>query len=240
VQPSLEKVKKAFQSFVGRPLVDTSDEITSTFIAILTLPATENSRIAVHTRIGTDMDMDDMAEWMDPHDLEHSFFIPNVVAWIGGLAPPHSLLRCRQWLIVARWNDTAIQLYCIPLERGGTYPQCVLTARLELPEGRTILALGFYGDDGKSSLSSASDGGTGKDGPYDIAFLCQNTESSTLDLWFVPFSEEIGWQAMTVDGLAECETKDECCFRIVPFSIGGNGDECENTQSESTIVAQCT
>jgi hypothetical protein len=236
----VEKVKKTFQSFIDRPFVDAPEEISSSdeFVAGLTLPAAKNSRIAVHTRIGTDMDRDDMVEWMDPRDLDHSYFMPNIVAWTGELTHLHSLLRCRQWLVVARWQDTNVQLYSIPLERDESDTQYVLTAKLELPKGRTILALGFYGDDGKSSLSSGSDGGTGKEGPYDIAFLCQNKDSSILDMWFVPCTEEIGWQVVMADSLAVCQTKDECCFRVVPSSKGDDDIEFDKAQSENTILAQ--
>lgn len=239
VMPSLEKVKKIFQSFLARPFIDAPEEITPNeeFVSVISLPATEYSRIAAHTRIGTDMTMKDIVGWTDSRELKDSFFIPRIVAWADELANHHEeLLCCRQWLVVARWEETVIQLYSIPLGRLSTDTPYLLTARLELPEGRTVLELGFYGDDGKSSLSSGNDGGTGKDGPYDVAFLCQNMESSVPDLLFVPCSE-VGWQAVAIDGLAECEIKGECCFKVVP-SLQCDDEDGNSAQSENTILAQ--
>ncbi|KAG7362821.1 anaphase-promoting complex, cyclosome, subunit 4 [Nitzschia inconspicua] len=237
VQPSLEKVKEMFEWFLSRPFLDVPEEITSNdkeFVSTVTIPAIGNSRISFHTRIGSDMDSNDcIIDWLEQqHEVEDTFFSPQIVSWPDGLIRGDKL-NCRQWVVAARWNDTTIQLYGMPLgieEGDGSF---VLTSTLEIPEGHKILTLGFYGNDGKSFLSSGSDGGTGNDGPYDVAFLCQSGESTGPILMFVPY-QEVRWQAVLRANLSEYEINDECYFKVVQASRENEDDE----EAENTIKAR--
>ena len=235
----MEKVKKTFQRFRSRPFLDAPDEILANdeFVFGFSLPNKGASKVTMQTRVGTDMDVLDVDGWADTSELEESCFLPHIVTQADDLANHTNLERCRQWLVVAKWQDNWIQLYCVPLlGNDRPNPQYVLTARLQLPEDRKILSLGFYGDDGKSSLSAGNDGGTGKDGPYDVAFLAKKPESSIPTLLFVPYAG-IGWQALTFDSLAsEYELSEECCYDIIEDSEGI--DEGDDMPSNNTVVAQ--
>ena len=107
----------------------------------------------------------------------------------------------------------------------------MLTAKLNLPEGHTIVAFDFFGDNGKSSLSSGNDGGTGKDGPYEIAFLCESSEMQVPELWFVPL-DGIGWHVAPQDLLQGFVVDSRCSYNVVANS------SIEDESPRQTIISK--
>jgi len=61
-----------------------------------------------------------------------------------------------------------------------------LTTNIILPPGHRVLDMGFYGDDGRSSLSSGLDSGTGKEGRQALGLLLGCREES-IELWLLPY-----------------------------------------------------
>ncbi|KAL3903399.1 MAG: hypothetical protein SGILL_010461, partial [Bacillariaceae sp.] len=201
------------------------------------------SNIALHTRIGCDISGEDREMWTEADDDngETEYFVPNIVMNSSDASRCGGLSSCRQWGIVASWNGEFIQLFCLPLGwRGsGDFDDVMipfyLTAKLALPEGYSTLCVGFYGDDGKCSLASGSDGGSGKEGAQELAILCQSEGSSSPKLFFLSY-DSLGWQT-SVDGKLSfgCHVVDECCYRIAPAQPEDNE---EIFAADNTVSAQ--
>lgn len=232
VEPSLEKVKELFQSFMSRPFLDAPEEITlldKEFVSTISLPSTRNCKIALQTRIGSDVDLNDVVAWSDDQEVEETYFSPRIGSWKAG-ANEGDFLKSRQWLVAAVWYGASIQLYCAPLGNGESERATVLTAKLELPRDHSVLALGFYGNDGKSFLSSGSDGGTGTDGPYEVAFLCQTADSSDPTMMFVSY-QDLRWYAFSPESPAKVDIDADCCYKVVAASEDHGGENARNTIS---------
>jgi hypothetical protein len=149
------------------------------------------------------------------------------------------LENCRQWFLIAQASKTIIQLFCLPLGWTQKDPDdndtdrddisYYLTAKLILPAEGYILQIAFYGDDGKSSLSSGMDSGSGMEGKQKIGFIYQNSSSSSVtELWTTTY-DSLLWQAVPFDSmLLNASQVDSTCSRnIVPISLAEEYDEEE-------------
>ena len=175
--------------------------------------------MALHMRIGRDdfTGGDDEQDDVDENDAQatNTFFFPKV-CWDKNHPDDATMMYCRQWSIVATVHENVVQLFCIPLgwrdssdadnpgndddeddEENNNIP-FYLSAKLLLPSGGTVRDVGFYGDDGKSSLSSGNDSGTGKEGSQKLGILYQPHDDDDLkvQLWLASY-DRIVWQGVT-------------------------------------------
>ena len=115
----------------------------------------------------------------------------------------HDPSKFRQWSLLAlalsstgNEEDTAaIRLHALPLHwtpRAGLGDSFAWTVDLILPPFYQVVDLAFYQDDGKSSLSSGQDSGTGKEGNRQaLAVLARrrSNPSPVAELWIVPYQQ---------------------------------------------------
>ncbi|VEU37480.1 unnamed protein product [Pseudo-nitzschia multistriata] len=149
-----------------------------------------------------------------------------------------------------------IQLFCLPLgwkQHNDDFPpdDCdmydemddaddvpfYLTSKLLLPKGGQVLQIGFYGDDGKSSLSSGNDSGTGMEGRQKIGFIFQKySPSSTKELWTTTY-DSLSWQAVPFDPmlLNASQVDANCSKKVVQLSVG---ESCDSDDEDSILLAQ--
>lgn len=135
---------------------------------------------------------------------------------------------CRQWVIVATAREFTdgqggIQLLALPLGKEYTY---YLTSRMILPTDQSLLELGFYGDDGKSSLFSGEKIGSGKEGRQGLGVLLRN-ESGKVELWVVQYDavvfQLVDLSEITGSLLPDIEFSDPCTVIVQP--LPRNSDE---------------
>ena len=130
------------------------------------LPGLGQSQIAaIHTRIGAGTD---------------SCFQPKVTK--------DECRDCRQWALAATAREFSdgqrgIQLIVLPLVEDSNY---YLISRMILPHDMTLKELGFYGDDGKSSLFFGEKSGSGKEGRQRLGLILQH-KSGKEELWVVNY-----------------------------------------------------
>ena len=164
------------------------------------LPASSKGIVAMTTRIGSG--------GIDPAQVAYGEAEPD-----GFFQPSLDLDRdCRQWSLLSQadhdnleGNDT-VHLYAIPLSWTdpamddlddeddmsiGIVGSHFGAATLSLPSGYTVCDLGFYGDDGKSSLSSGVDSGTGKEGRQGLGLLMSRDvdDTTSLELWLLSYDQ---------------------------------------------------
>jgi len=263
VQPSLHRTIDAAKYLFSNPLSNIPNQIFSKDILLpqfVTQP-TKPCKVAIHSRIGCDA-QSSTGIWMDEEDGEQSTcFVPRIVGcdeYHGGRLPATGLEYCRQWFLAAQGHGTVIQLFCIPLgwarnnmdnsedTDDGDSDCCelpyYLTSKLVLPTGASIVDLGFYGDDGKSSLSSGKDSGTGIEGRQKLGFLLHQTSPSSepsLELWVVSY-DSLFWQPVPFDhsSLAPpSEVDDKTCRNVFPL-IQSKADEEEESMENDFVYAQ--
>jgi hypothetical protein len=215
--------------------------------------------IATHSRVGRDFESN--VFWDDDEEEEESrtYFLPkidNESNHYANLSPISGLENCRQWFLIAQAHGTTIQLFCIPLgwkqndndtDRGeydiedensdiNDIP-FYLTSKLILPVGGQVLKIGFYGDDGKSSLSSGVDSGTGMEGRQKIGFIYQKTSPSAsgTELWTTTY-DSLSWQAVPFDPmlLSFSQVDRNCTKEILPILMGESRDE-----EDGILFANC-
>jgi hypothetical protein len=245
MQPSLERIQTILNSELKNcAILDECETIQSHDI---TLSVADPSSIALHTRIGTDIEEEDREMLMDDdeEDGHPECFIPKVVLGSGNLQLLGDLTSCQQWGVVASWQHERIQLFCLPLGWRGSESSAVyndkipfyLTVMLSLPQGYSIPSLGFYGDDGKCNLAAGKDGGTGKEGIQQLAILCQRDESLSPELYFTAY-DSLGWQAVEGENLQfGSHVSVECCYDIIPYEVYENADVDD---TNNTTPAQIT
>lgn len=202
----------------------TSDFLLSPqFVLELVLPqstALNETSVAVHTRIGRDAMLDEPDE--DEREEEPTYFLPRIAKHPYDNLP--DCLDCRQWSIIAQAQKSIVQLFCLPLgwkessEEGYLEEGEVedipfyLTAKLVFPSSGLIKEVGFYGDDGKSSLSSGNDSGSGKEGRQKIGILFQEEK---IELWLTPY-DSLLWQAVPFESIfMEASQVDQQCTKMV-------------------------
>ena len=220
------------------------------------LPQFEDSNpspVIIHTRVGREPVTDDIWEQEDNEEETRTYFLPRVAKHSYTYLP--DCLDCRQWSVIAQAHGNIIQLYCIPLgwkdpktfhnevnemveEVSQSYLPFYLTTKLVLPTGSVVKDLGFYSDDGKSSLSSGSDSGTGKEGRQKLGILVEDTEQ--LDIWLVKY-DNVLWQVSPFESILvhPSEVDEECTCNIVACPEGYDEDEEGQLDGDdSVLVAQ--
>jgi hypothetical protein len=180
---------------------------------------TEFLPVAIHTRVGKDGSAED-DEYGEDEEDEEGFFSPKISA--GKSLPDIPSFDCRQWAVIAKTSSPtetrdgyAVKLYMIPngwkslaveddnydtlgcdIEEEDGSNECgvpfYLTTEIDLPSGRRVLDMGFYGDDGRSNLSSGLDSGTGRERRQALGLLlgCGAESDSTeesIELWLLPY-----------------------------------------------------
>ena len=228
------------------------------------VPENEECIVATHSRVGRDTESN--VFWDDEEEEEEeddrTYFLPKVDTnsnRYANLSPISGLENSRQWFLVAQAHGTTIQLFCLPLgwkqnnnEDNIDYEQYdmegennsqintipfYLTSKLILPVGGKVLKIGFYGDDGKSSLSSGIDSGTGMEGRQKIGFIYQKNNSplSATELWTTTY-DSLSWQPVPFDPmlLNVSQVDRNCSKEILPVSFGESHDE-----EDGILFANC-
>jgi hypothetical protein len=218
----------------------------------MVLPRFDNALVVVHTRVGREPMA--VEPWLEDEsddedeETERTFFLPRVAKHSYSFLP--GCLDCRQWSILSQAHDNIIQLYSVPL--GWREPNAdgddltdydaendapfYLTSKLVLPPDVSIRDIGFYSDDGKSSLSSGNDSGTGKERRQKLGILLE--DSQQLELWLVKY-DNVLWQAVPFESILmhPKEVAENCTFNVVAFPEGVDEDEVE--AEDSVVYAQC-
>lgn len=272
VCPSLRRTINTTRALFSNPLSNIPDKIKSTDIFLPRVPKNEECRIATHSRVGRDPES---IEFWDDDDEEeeeedHNYFLPNIdnnSNHYANLSPISELQNCRQWFLIAQAHGTTIQLFCLPVgwrqkneyidydeydiedeSREINDIPFYLTSKLALPAGGKVVKIGFYGDDGKSSLSSGIDSGTGMEGKQNIGFIYEkNSPSHTTELWTTAY-DSLLWQAVPFDPmlLNFSQVDANCCKEVLPIALEESRDEkdgiifaCCRTISEGSPANFC-
>ena len=187
---------------------------------------------------------------------------------------------CRQWSVVCQAgqsNDShgpceSIQFFAIPLgwkdpsamneqtsmgdddeaedDETVTVAPFYLTTKLMLPPNCFVRDVAFYGDDGKSSLSSGIDSGTGKESRQKLGLVIsrrvtlqssvQSYQSEPLELWLVPY-DNLQWQPVPSESLL-LEARDvlnSCSAKVKPITVNNSDADCDNMDDDNDdIMAQ--
>ena len=217
---------------------------------VIPQPSTETeSCVAIHTRVGRDPVFDETFDDIDD-DSDLSYFSPRVVSLPNSQLPDS--FDVRQWSVIAQARNNTIQIWCCPL--GWTEPEEVedgfggdevdysipfyITAKLILPRDGVIRKIGFYSDDGKSSLSSGNDSGDGKEGRQKLSVVFQR---ETLELWLIRY-EALHWQSEPFDSIFNENSNviERCHHTVLPLSQSGGPEEDEMAVDDDgpTLFAQ--
>ena len=222
------------------------------------VPENEDSKIATHSRVGRDSDSCVFWDDEDEDEGERTYFLPKIgninTHYSSSLSPTSGLENCRQWFLIAQAHGTTIQLFCLPMgwkdsnkgirfeDSGLGDESCepgdipyYLTSKLLLPVGGNILNIGFYGDDGKSSLSSGIDSGTGVEGRQKIGFTYQRKSSPyAVELWMTSY-DDLSWQVVDFNTtlLNFSQIDGSCSKKLLPFTVG------ENIEEDGILLAHC-
>lgn len=216
------------------------------------LPHFENALVVVHTRVGREPTEDEpwLANDSDDEDdeIEKTYLLPRIAKHSYSFLP--DCLDCRQWSIVLQAQEGTIHLFAFPLgwtepnadidelrdNEAESDPPFYLTSKLVLPAGASIRDVGFYSDDGKSSLSSGNDSGTGKEGRQKVGILLE--ESKQLELLLVKY-DNLLWQAVPYESILihPSEVEENCSGSVVAIPEGVDEEELE--PEDSVVYAQC-
>lgn len=166
----------------------------------------------------------------------------------GNLSPSSGLENCRQWFLIAQASGDVIQLFCIPLgwkqdavcrenENSMNFnfesnspvriPFYLTTILNVSPTNGDVIGLQFYGDDGKSSVSSGIDSGTGVEEKQMIGFLYKPSSSlPNVEIWTVDYNS-LNWQVVPFDSMLL--NSSECtCMKTVVSASSVENHECED------------
>lgn len=258
---SLQQAFQATKSLFSNPLSNVPSQIFSKGIFLPRTLHNKECTIALHSRIGRDpssysLFWDDDDDDDDGGGQDRSYFLPNISKSNRyATFPPSGLENCRQWFLIAQASKNVVQMFCIPLgwkEETFTDTEDLeidddesnemddipfyLTTKLILPTESVVLQIEFYGDDGKSSLSSGIDSGSGMENKQKIGFTFKKSpSSSTIELWTATY-ELLMWQAIPFDSmLLNASQIDPICSKhVLPISLIDNhhGDEFLFAQSK--------
>eukprot|EP00980_Cylindrotheca_fusiformis_P020235 scaffold7316_cov123-Cylindrotheca_fusiformis.AAC.10 len=208
------------------------------------LPSINHAIVALHTRVGKQPTADEMWPGSDTEDeseeTEKTYFSPRVADHCYSFLPKS--LDCRQWSIILQASDNVIQLFSFPLgwedptvdadDDADIDAPFYLTSKLVLPPDASIRDIGFYSDDGKSSLSSGNDSGGGTEGRQKLGILLE--ESQQLELWLTTY-DSLMWQAVPYESILmpHQEVDGICCRNVVAIAQGVEDEELE---SEDCVV----
>jgi hypothetical protein len=180
---------------------------------------TEFLPVAIHTRLGKDGPSQE-DEYAEDENEDEGFFSPNVEEGKDLPEIPH--YDSRHWSVIAKTGSPTedrenytVKLYLIPhgwsdpnddiededalgygINEEDQAQECgvpfYLTTEIILPEGYRVLDMSFYGDDGRSNLSSGLDSGTGRERRQGLGLLLGNGSSSgpsdeTIELWLLKY-----------------------------------------------------
>jgi hypothetical protein len=205
----------------------------------------------IYTRIGC-----------ESHETIEGCFHPRVAT----ASNEQEFSLCRNWALIARassWKGEldSVLVYAVPLgwsenssmdeedllddddvdfELGPSQVNTpfYLVSRLALPSDCQIQQVSFYGDDGRSSLSSGSDSGTGKEGRQSLGLLVRRS-NQTDELWIVPYNS-IEYRAVNVPNSNPTEKVVLRETDTVPIvQVQSLGDSQEDSQ-EATVFAKST
>jgi hypothetical protein len=215
------------------------------------------SIVATHSRIGRDYDTKHSVWDSDDDDDERTYLLPIIADEMNHTNfPISSLDRCRQWFLIAQAYGNVVQLFCLPLgwrhtvaageddaidedygDNSDRNSNCTfyLTTKLVFPQGGSIQDLGFYGDDGKSSLSSGQDSGTGMEGRQKLGVIYHHS-SSSVELWMTSYDSCV-WQAMPCEAelVNPTEIDTSCTLNIVRTPRTGSTDPGYETMDDVTV-----
>ena len=206
-----------------------------------------------------DCDEDDDVDGTEAQSSTNTYFFPKA-CWNQNHLDA-TMMYCRQWSLVATVRENIVQLFAIPLGWRDSIDQddpendddeddeankipFYLSAKLVLPVGGKVRDVGFYGDDGKSSLSSGNDSGTGKEGCQKLGIIYQNDDDDlTIQLWLASY-DRILWQGFTFQTtlLDESQVEPFATWTMQPLVQGEDiGQDDENmvlfVQSKSCGIA---
>jgi hypothetical protein len=169
-------------------------------------------------------------------EKEPTYFLPRVAKHSHTTLP--ACLDCRQWWsIIAQAHDNIVQLYCLPLgwkepAEDGDFEEEVMD---ELPFYGFVREVVFYGDDGKSSLSSGNDSGSGKEGRQNLGIPYQEEK---LELWLASY-DSLLWQAVPFESiLMDPSEVKEHCTRTVQ-AMPDISEEAQELVEDDIMWAQC-
>lgn len=228
------------------------------------MPRPQNDKecaLATHSRIGLDFsscslwDDDDEDQDNNEHVQERTYFLPKINYErnrYANLSPSSGLENSRQWFLIAQASENVIQIFCIPLgwksdelsdeqyfdkdDENNEMDEIpfYLTTKLVLPTKGVILQIKFYGDDGKSNLSSGMDSGSGMEGKQKIGFIYKRSHSSSIiELWTATY-DSLMWQAIPFDSmlLNASQVDATCSKNVLPVS------SAESYMGEEFLIAQ--
>eukprot|EP00934_Nitzschia_sp_Nitz4_P002818 Nitzschia sp. Nitz4//scaffold85_size83877//58734//64309//NITZ4_005237-RA/size83877-processed-gene-0.128-mRNA-1//1//CDS//3329559161//2808//frame0 len=221
VAHAIEQAVMAAQNVFEDPLSNIPADMT---------PLEPTDVVAIHTRIGADGDTNN-SPVLDENDTNPSFFAPRI-------SPQGKVAHCRHWALTARARMHEVQLFAFPLASSSDDESAsraslpyYLTAKCVLPGGSTVRDAGFYGDDGKSALSSGEDSGTGKESRQ--KFGCLVERDSQLELWVAPY-HSINWQTYPASSklVDSWQVSPDCTTTLIPVTGGDEDMETELAPSE--------
>jgi len=148
----------------------------------------------------------------------------------------------RQWTILAfpvhsDSDRQGIQLILFPL--GIKKRDFVLSRCLSIPSQCTILDIGFYGDDGKSSLAAGKDTGTGKEGRQAMALIIK--QDSQQSLWLINY-DSVRFDVVPFSSSGEKIDLSKIVFNftssisIVPVKCGEDGEDSSVVNARTRVI----
>ncbi|CAB9499003.1 expressed unknown protein [Seminavis robusta] len=229
---------------------------------------TEFLPVAIHSRMGRDQpkpefdfDSEDVADegFFSPTVLESSKVnVPHFYCrqWsiIAKTTPPSAASNenytVKLYMIPHGWSDSTdglddlLAFTNFDVEEEDLLQECglpfYLTTEIVLPEGRRILDLAFYGDDGKSNLTSGVDSGPGRERRQALGLLLASNQAVTsaqeksIELWLIEY-DSLKYQAVAAKKdskqifLDDGEIQSEC--RVIAKAQGS-----EEIEEEEGVV----
>ena len=183
---------------------------------------TEFLPVAIHSRVGKGAPTREKVYYDSEDDTENElgYLSPNVLS--DKSLPGISCYDCRQWSVIAKTKSPSemsgnytVKLYLIPHQwvdpdedAEGDFglgidaivdpSECgtpfYLTTEILLPAGGRVLDMRFYGDDGKSNLSSGLDSGSGMEQRQALGVLLSRRKElpsmdDSIELWMLQYDD---------------------------------------------------
>lgn len=217
-----QKTENSINEVFEQPRTFLSQSVHRTDLFLPVERKTEFLPVAIHTRLGRDWSplQEEYADAEKQDEEKDGFFSPNVVE--GKVPTGISHYHSRHWSIIAKTSSPfesrenyTVKLYLIPhssmdptdelddedilgygngdeSDGQGCGIPFYLTAEIILPSGRRVLDMSFYGDDGRSNLSSGIDSGTGRERRQALGLLLGDAPShgssdENMELWLLPY-----------------------------------------------------
>jgi hypothetical protein len=118
--------------------------------------------------------------------------------------------------------------------------------RLVLPAEYRLKDIGFYGDDGRSSLFSDEDTGSGREGRQGLGLLVERfvTDKVHTELWLLKY-DDLCFQPIDLtqsrcgprmSSIFDANVEDICSVQVHPTQQDETG---ENMDNDSNLLARC-